>query len=81
LKYQASWVGHDPDPIWYPVSNFIRLPFKLRDFYTRFPNTPGPPRNLPEWIQAWEAGEEDIDHLINNRPAIVTETSGKRKTI
>jgi hypothetical protein len=55
-------------------------PFKLRDFYTRFPNIPGPPRKLPEWIQAWETGEEDTDHLIDNRPASPTETSGKKKT-
>ena len=33
LKYQVSWVGHDPDPQWYPASNFIGAPYKLRDFY------------------------------------------------
>jgi transposase InsO family protein/predicted aspartyl protease len=80
LKYQASWVGHDPDPTWYPASNFMRSPFKLRDFHTRFPNAPGPPRNLPEWIQAWETGEEDTDHLIDNRPASPTDTNGKKET-
>ena len=29
LKYHASWVGHDEDPEWYPVSNFKYSPHKL----------------------------------------------------
>ena len=79
LQYQASWVGHDPDPTWYPASDFMGSPFKLRDFHTRFPNAPGPPRNLPEWIQAWENREENTDHLADDRPVKGTETSKKKK--
>ena len=29
LKYQASWVGYDEDPEWYPASNFKYSPYKL----------------------------------------------------
>jgi transposase InsO family protein len=70
LKYQASWVGHDPDPQWYPASNFIGSPHKIRDFHERFPKAPGPPRRLSEWIAAWESGREVADHLEDNRPAV-----------
>ena len=33
LKYCTSWVGHDEDPEWYPISNFKYSPYKLRDFH------------------------------------------------
>jgi hypothetical protein len=68
LQYQVSWVGYDPDPEWYPASNFIGAPHKIRDFHQEYPQLPGPPRNLPEWIKAWENEEEDYDHLADNRP-------------
>ena len=29
LKYRASWVGHDEDLEWYPISNFKYSPYKL----------------------------------------------------
>jgi transposase InsO family protein len=67
LKYQVSWVGHDPDPEWYPASNFIGSPQKIRDFHTNNPQLPGPPRRLAEWITAWESGQEDYDHLADDR--------------
>jgi hypothetical protein len=69
LKYKASWVGHDPDPQWYPASNFIGSPYKIRDFHNQYPDKPGPPRRLPEWIHAWEAGTENYSHLEDDRPA------------
>jgi hypothetical protein len=63
LKYKVSWVGHDPDPNWYPASNFIGSPHKLRDFHMAYLKKPGPPRNLAEWITAWENGVDDMSHL------------------
>jgi transposase InsO family protein len=68
LKYQVSWVGHDPDPVWYPASNFMGSPHKLRDFHGRYPHLPGPPRNLALWLKAWEDGIDDLDHLEDNAP-------------
>lgn len=68
LKYQVSWVGHDPDTQWYPASNFMGSPHKLRDFHARYPQKPGPPRNLSEWIKAWEDGRDDYEELADNQP-------------
>ncbi len=68
LKYRVSWVGHDPDPSWYPASNFMGSPHKLRDFHLAYPRQPGPPRNLSEWLIAWENGIDDMSHLQDNRP-------------
>jgi transposase InsO family protein len=66
LKYQVRWLGHDPDPTWYNASNLMGSPHKLRDFHQEYPERPGPPRNLPEWLQAWESGVEDYSHLKGN---------------
>lgn len=68
LKYKASWVGHDPDPNWYLASNFMGSPHKLRDFHLAYPRKPGPPRNLTEWLRAWENSVDDLSHLQDDRP-------------
>jgi len=78
LKYRASWVGHDPDPRWYPASNFMGSPHKLRDFHLAYPKRPGPPRNLSAWITAWENGEDDLNHLQDNKPE---ERSNSKKKV
>lgn len=62
LQYQVSWVGFDPDPEWYPAANFENSPHKIREFHAEYPNLPGPPRDLPRWITAWETGESNYDH-------------------
>lgn len=67
LEYHVTWVGHDPDPTWYPASNFLGAPHKLRDYHRDYPGKPGPPRRLDEWIQAWESGLEEYDHLVDDR--------------
>jgi hypothetical protein len=79
LKYKVSWVGHDPDPNWYPASNFMGSPHKLRDFHTAYPKKPGPPRNLAEWITAWENGVDDMSHLQDDAPMENTRRSARRK--
>ena len=63
LKYRASWVGFDEDPEWYPASDFKYAPHKLRDFHLAYPNLPGPPRKLCEWIRQWEKGADGYDDL------------------
>lgn len=67
LKYRVNWVGHDPDPTWYPASNFMGAPHKLRDYHERYPTRPGPPRALQRWIKAWEEGVEDLTSLEDNQ--------------
>ena len=57
LVYRTSWVGHDPDPTWYPAENFAGAPHKIKAFHDKYPNQPGPPRALSKWIQAWESEE------------------------
>lgn len=54
LMYRTSWVGHDPDPTWYPAANFEGAPHKLRAYHNKYPKRPGPPQELPHWLQAWE---------------------------
>jgi hypothetical protein len=66
LKYQVKWVGHDPDTTWYPASNFIGAPHKIRDFHNEYPEKPGPPQMLSEWVKAWENGREDYNELAND---------------
>ncbi|ELR09893.1 hypothetical protein GMDG_04371 [Pseudogymnoascus destructans 20631-21] len=68
LQYRVSWVGYDPDPEWYPASNFMNSPHKLREFHKEYPDLPGPPQELVGWVTAWEAGEEqNYDHGRDNR--------------
>ena len=58
LKYRVKWVGHDPDPVWYPASNFLGAPHKLKTFHDKYPDRPGPPKGLDKWIRAWEQGTD-----------------------
>ena len=67
LKYRVSWVGHDPDPVWYNASNFMGAPHKLKAFHDKYPTKPGPPRSLWKWIRAWEDGTDNLEHLEDDR--------------
>jgi transposase InsO family protein/predicted aspartyl protease len=69
LQYLVSWIGHDPDPTWYPASNFLGAPHKLKEFHDQNPTRPGPPARLQEWISAWESGLDEYDHLADDRVA------------
>ena len=70
LKYRVSWKGHDPDPVWYPAWNFTGSPFKLRDYHSRYPDQPGPPKYLDEWIKCWGDQNENfpVEHKDKNAP-------------
>jgi transposase InsO family protein len=63
LYYRAKWTGYDDDPEWYPASDFKYSPHKLRDFHLQYPNQPGPPMQLSNWIRSWEEGIDDYDDL------------------
>jgi hypothetical protein len=67
LKYRVRWTGHDPDSVWYKASNFMGSLYKLRDYHESYPNRSGPPRLPDKWIEAWEKGVEDMDHLEDDQ--------------
>ena len=52
LQYKASWVGHDPDDQWYDAANFIGAPYLIQKYHKDYPENPGPPARLSEWIRA-----------------------------
>ena len=76
LKYRVSWAGCDEDLEWYPASNFKYSPHKLRDFHAAYPDKPGPPRMLDQWIKAWEEGRDIYDNLDDDRPILGAKKKG-----
>jgi hypothetical protein len=66
LQYRINWLGHDEGLEWYPASDLKYSPHKLRDFYLANPTAPGPPKNLPAWLKAWEDERDDYDELDND---------------
>jgi hypothetical protein len=52
LAYQAKWTGADKDPEFYPASDFKYSLHLLKRFYLANLTLPGPPANLPLWLQA-----------------------------
>jgi transposase InsO family protein len=63
LFYRVKWVAQDEDPEWYPAGDFKYAPHKIRDFHLEHRDLPGPPKNVREWIQRWEQGEESYEDL------------------
>jgi len=70
LVYKAKWTGADEDPEFYPASDFKYSPHLLKRFHLANPKLPGPPANLALWLQAWEDGIDDYDHLDGDKPAL-----------
>jgi transposase InsO family protein len=66
LKYQVSWKGYDPDPAWYPAWNFVGSPQLVKQFHDAYPNEPGPPKYLDEWLKCWKDGTEPEEHRDKN---------------
>ena len=65
-----KWVGHDDDPVWYPARNLRNVPKCLREFHDAYPNEPGPPRRLQNWL---EAEEKDVfleDHPDDDKQVV-----------
>jgi hypothetical protein len=63
LYYRANWVGFDEDPEWYPASDFKYSRHKLREFHLQYPDLPGPPKQLDNWMHSWEEGLDNYDDL------------------
>lgn len=70
LQYRVKWLGYKDDPEWYNASNFRNCPYRLRDFHTVNPTSPGPPKRLRRWTQCWEEDIDENDHPDDNRPQI-----------
>jgi transposase InsO family protein len=68
LFYKVKWIGFDEDYEWYPASDFKNAPYRIRDFHTRYPEQPGPPKRLPKWIEAADSDEFLEDHEEDDRP-------------
>lgn len=68
LRYKVKWVGYDDDSNWYYCTDVMYSPHKIRDFHIRYPVAKGPPKDLPAWIQAWEEGIDNYDHLADDKP-------------
>ena len=67
LKYRISWVGHNKDLKWYPISNFKYSPYKLWDFHLAYLDLPRLSHELKNWIKCWEKGLDNYDNLNNNK--------------
>lgn len=50
LRYRVKWVGFDHDTDEYLPQDLNHAPILLRDFHQRYPNLPGPPKNLGYWL-------------------------------
>ena len=54
LYYRIKWLGHDIDMEWYPAGNFKNAPVMLKEYHDCYPEKPGPPKHLQEWLKAAE---------------------------
>jgi predicted DNA-binding protein (MmcQ/YjbR family) len=68
LQYKVDWQGHDEDKTWYPAINFKNAAHKIQEYHDRYPNKPGPPLRLQEWIHAMLHDEDLDDHADDNLP-------------
>lgn len=69
LQYQVEWRGWDPDPVWYPASNFKNSAKLLQAFHEENPESAGPPTRLEIWRKAAEKEEYAPDHKDDDKPA------------
>ena len=79
LQYRADWKGYDADEAFYDAEGFKGCPHKLRQFHSQNPNAAGPPKQLEEWLQAWEDGNPVGAHPDDNAPARSPEKAKKRR--
>ena len=68
LKYQVNWRGFDLDLDWYLAWNLVGSPYKLEEFHDKYPNQPGPPKYLDEWLKCQKDGKDLVEHYDRNSP-------------
>jgi hypothetical protein len=66
LQYQAKWAGTDHDPTYYNADGFKSAPHALRTFHETYPEAPGPPVNLPYWIDCYLQDQEPEERPNDN---------------
>jgi hypothetical protein len=64
LEYQVEWKGWDPDPEFWPASNFVNSAELLKEYHDANPMMPGPPKRLAQWLTG-----DKSDHDDNDKPA------------
>ena len=62
------WLGHDDNLEWYLAGSLKNTLIALQNFHLQYPDLPGPPKRLPEWLQAAENEEFVPDHEEDDRP-------------
>ena len=70
LKYRVSWKGYNPDPTWYFAWNFISSPQKLQEFHSHYPNEPGLPKYLNEWMECWYSEDDKLPKEYKDKNAL-----------
>jgi hypothetical protein len=70
LTYRAKGTDADKDPEFYSASDFKYSSYLLKRFHLANLTLPGPPVNLPLWLQAWEDRVNDYNHLDSDKPAL-----------
>ena len=82
LQYRVQWKGWDDDKAWYNASGFKNAAGQLLEFHEKYPEKPGPPKRIQQWIQAALVEEADPDHPDNNKPLeILIKRTTKRRQI
>ena len=78
LQYQVQWRGWDPDPKWYPASDFKNATQRLKRYHEQYPENAGPPARLEAWERAALANKEDPNHEDDDKPASKQQTRARR---
>lgn len=77
LKYRIKWTGADDDLEWYPCSDAMGAPHKLKEFHLKHPTAKGPPKRLPDWLNAYNDGIDDYSAMEDN--SLMKDTSARAR--
>ena len=78
LQYKAEWEGHDPDDTWYDADSFINSASKVKEFHDAYPDEPGPPVRLQQWLEAAQR-DEVLQPIPEDLLAVKTGRTKRRK--
>ena len=68
------------DMNWYDAWDLVGSPQKIKDFHESYPQQPGPPKYLAEWISAWHDEDDKPPMAHRDRNAPVGRTQAGRNT-